>query len=106
MDEFVCVTVRGNPGEAEAAFKSRLTAFWTHMLRNREANYEQVFAEATGFEAADGVVTRQYMVESDGVTPLVAELAAAKFTFDEPDAEDTYSKYEAAPPDWFPIDHG
>ena len=106
MDEFVCVTVRAHPGEAEAAFKSRLTAFWTHMLRQREADYERVFAEATAFEDDHGVVTRQYMVAADGVGPLVAELSAAGFTFDEPDLEDTYSKYEAAPPDWFPIDHG
>jgi len=105
MEEYVCVTVRGEAGEAEAAFKGRLTAFWTHMLRQRPDDYEKVYAEATRFEDDGGTVTRQYMAQTDGVAPLLTELAAAGLAFDPPDEGDTYNKYEATPPDWFQLEH-
>ena len=105
MDEYLCATVKGNPGEAEAAFKGRLTAFWTHMLRARPDDYEKVYAEATKFEADAGVVTRQYMVQTDGVAGLLAELTAAGLAYDPPEEDETYSKYEATSPDWFQLEH-
>ena len=105
MEDYVCVTVRGTPGEAEAALKSRLTAFWTHMLRARPDDYEKVYAEATAFEASAGTVTREYMVQADGVAALLAELTAAGLAHDAPDEDETYSKYEATSPDWFQLEH-
>ena len=105
MDEYVSVTVTGTPGEAGAALKARLTAFWTHMLRSRPDDYEKVYAEATGFEAAGGTVTRQYLVRTDGVAVLLAELTGAGLGYDEPDEGETYSKYEATSPDWFQLEH-
>ena len=105
MEEYVCVTVRGTPGEAEAALKSRLTAFWTHMLRQKPDDYEKVYAEATAFESAGGAVTREYMVQVDGVAVLLAELTTAGLAFEPPDEDETYSKYEATSPDWFQLEH-
>ena len=105
MDEYVCVTLLGRSGEPESAFKSRLVAFWTHMLRNRPDAYERVYAEATEFEARGGRVSRQYMVEP-GVAPvLTAELAAAGIDVGPVDPDDLYSKAEASSSDWFQIEH-
>ena len=105
MEDYVCVTVRGTPGEAEGALKSRLTAFWTHMLRARPDDYEKVYAEATSFEASAGTATREYMVQANGVAALLTELTAAGLGYDPPDEDETYSKYEATSPDWFQLEH-
>ncbi|MGL6075146.1 MAG: hypothetical protein ACRC8S_13380 [Fimbriiglobus sp.] len=105
MEEFVCVTVLSEPGESEAAFKSRLTAFWTHMLRQRESTYEQVYSEATKFEADGDQLSRQYMVMPEGVEVLEAELKAAKIGHETIDVDDTYNKYEASGAGWFQLDH-
>ncbi len=104
-DEFACVTVTAAAGEPEAAFKSRLVAFWSHYLRSRPDDYERVYAEATAFETVAGRVTRQYMVEVAGVPTLTASLTEAGLAFDPVDMDDLYTRYEAAPPDWFQIEH-
>ena len=105
MDEFVRMTLLGNPGEAEAAFKGRLTAFWTHMLRQRPDDYEKVYAEATSFEVSDGRVGREYLIEGGVVAALTAELLANGIAHGPIDEDDTYSKYEATSPDWFQLEH-
>ena len=105
MEDYVCVTVRGTPGETEPGLKSRLTAFWTHMLRQKPDDYEKVYAETTAFESAGGAVTREYMVQVDGVAVLLAELTTAGLAFEPPDEDETYSKYEATSPDWFQLEH-
>ena len=105
MDEFVCLTMVGRPGEAEAAFKARLTAFWSHMIREKPDAYEQVYAEATEFEDEGDKVSRQYMVAVGTVAAVVA--AAAEMGVDSlpVDEDDVYSKDEASSSDWFQIDH-
>jgi hypothetical protein len=105
MTEYLCLTLLAHPAESEAAFKSRLTAFWTHMLRNRPDDYEKVFAEASHFGIEGGRVSRQYLVEADVIEAVAAELAAHDIPHAEVDRDDTYSKYEAATPDWFQIEH-
>ncbi len=50
MQEYVCLTLVGRSDEAEAAFKGRLVAFWTHLLRTRPDDYEKVYSEAVEFE--------------------------------------------------------
>jgi hypothetical protein len=105
MDEFVCLTVLAEPGESEAAFKSRLTAFWTHMLRTRPDEYERVYAEAKAFEMAGGRVSRQYMIQPDVADVLERELAGQKMGFEPIDADDLYSKAEASSSEWFQIPH-
>jgi hypothetical protein len=105
VDEYVILTVTGRPGEADAAFKARLTAFWTHVLRTRPDDYEGVYAEATRFGRAADAPSRQYFVSPDALDAIEAELAAAGVGHDPTDRDDLYSKYEASSPDWFQIDH-
>ncbi len=105
MDEYAILTVRGRPGEAEAEFKARLTAFWTQILRSRPDDYEQVYAEASRFGRDDDRATRQYMVGLDAVDAIAAELGAAALAFEPIERDDLYSKYEATSPDWFQLDH-
>ncbi len=105
MTEYLCLTLLANLGEAEAAFKARLTSFWTHMLRNKPDDYEKVYAEATRFASTDGRVSRQYMAEVDAMSVLIAELTASGIAFTAIDPDDVYSKYEASGSDWFQIEH-
>jgi len=105
VDEYLCLGVRSNPGEPEAEFKARLSTFWTHMLRNRPDDYEKVYAEGTKFEVEGGCVLRKYLVEADVIDVIEAELASSNLAYDATDRDDLYSKYEAAPPDWFWIEH-
>jgi hypothetical protein len=105
MNDYLCVTLMGNSGEGEAAFKARLAAFWTHMIRNRPDDYEKIYAEATRFGNDAGQVTRQYMVEVDVAEVLAAELISNGIAAAPIDLDDTYSKYEAVSPDWFQIEH-
>lgn len=105
MTEYLCLTVVGQPGEEEAAFKARLTAFWSYLLRNRPVDYQRVYAEATRFTTSGGRVARQYMVEAEAIDAITAALAEHGLGYDPVDREDTYSKYEATSPDWYQIEH-
>lgn len=105
MTEYLCLTVLANDGEPESAFKARLAAFWTHMLRNRPDDYEKVYAEATRFGSTSGRTSRQYMAEVEVVERLIAELGATGLTSAPVDPDDIYSRYEASGSDWFQIDH-
>jgi hypothetical protein len=105
VDDYLCLTLLARAGESEADFKSRLTAFWTHLLRTRPDDYARVYAEATRFGSTGGSVSRQYMVEAGVIDALTGELTAAGVAFEPPDPDDVYTKYEAAPPDWFWIEH-
>jgi hypothetical protein len=105
VTEYVCLTAVAAAGESEAAFKARLTAFWTHLLRTNPDQYERVYAEATRFGVDGGRATRQYLVEAGAAGAVTAELAAAGVEFVPVDPDDTYTKYEATSPDWFQLDH-
>jgi hypothetical protein len=105
MDEFVCLTLLAKPGEPEAAFKARLVAFWTHLLRTKPTDYESVYSEATAFEHEGGRVARRYMVAADGAAAVTAELAAAGIDHAPVDPDDLYSKAEASSREWFQIEH-
>lgn len=105
MTDYLCLTLLAAPDESEAAFKARLSAFWTHLLRNKPDDYEKVYAEATRFGRTQGRVSRQYMVEVDAIDAVTGELTANGITFAPVDRDDTYSKYEATSPDWFQIEH-
>lgn len=105
MTEYLCLTLVANAGESETAFKSRLTAFWTHLLRTQPGTYEAVFAEAKDFEAANGRVSRAYMVEASAAEAVASALAANGVATLPLDPDDTYSKYEASGSEWFQIPH-
>ena len=103
--DYLILAVRSRPGEAEAAFKARLAAFWSHLLRTREADFEKVYAEAVRSEPAGDALARHYLVEAGAIDVLEAELRTAGIDFAPADRDDLYSKYEAAPPHWFQLEH-
>lgn len=105
MDEYLCLTVVSRPSEPEAEFKSRLSAFWTTMLRAKPDDFEKVYAEAVAFERQADRLARRYLIEAGVAGVLESELPAAGLDHAPIDADDVYSKYEAAPPEWFWIEH-
>src|SRR5205823_14238607 len=74
MDEYLCLTLLSRPGESEGEFKSRLSAFWTRMLRERPADFEKVYAEAVAFERQTDRLSRKYLVEAGVIGVLEPEL--------------------------------
>ncbi len=105
VDELLCVTVVAEPGEAESAFRARLTQFWTHVLRNFPTEYESVFAESAGFGTEDGCVSRQYMVGTAGLATVLRELSSHKIQHLPVDEDEVYTRYEATGSEWFQIPH-
>lgn len=106
MDEYLCITLLSKPSEAEAGFASRLSAFWTHMLRNHESDFEKIYAESSAFEKKDDArLGRKYLIESDVATRLAAQLKSQSMEFEPIDDDEVYSKFEATPPEWFWIEH-
>ena len=75
------------------------------MLREQPAAFEKVYAEATEFEPHADRLGRKYLIEAGVADELDAALAAAGLDHQPIDPDDVYSKYEAAPPDWFWIEH-
>lgn len=103
--DYLCLTLLANTGEPESAFKARLTAAWTHLLRTAPDTYDAVYAEAKAFDITNGRVSRAYMVESDAADAVAAALAGQAVEAFPLDADDVYSKYEASGSDWFQIAH-
>jgi hypothetical protein len=105
MTEYLCVTLLARAGETEDAFKTRLTVFWTHLIRTQPDTYAAVFAEAKAFDTTDDRVSRAYMVEA-GAADAVAEALTTNGVEAAPvDADDVYTKYEASGSEWFQIAH-
>lgn len=105
MNDYLCLTLLAEPGETEAAFSARLAAFWTSLLRARPDVYARVYAEARAFASAAGRVSRQYMVEAGAADEVLAALGEHSVAYAPLDRDDTYTKYEAASPEWFQIPH-
>ncbi len=105
MDDYLCLTILSDPGEGEAGFKARLSTFWTVMLREQPDEFEKVYAEAVAFESHADRLSRKYLIESGAAEILESELRTAGLDLLPIDPDDLYSKYEAAPPEWFWIEH-
>lgn len=105
MTEYLCLTLLANAGEPEPAFKSRLTAFWSHLLRTEPDAYEALYAEATAFEVEGGRVSRRYMVEADAAEAVAEALRLGGVEVAPLDPDDTYTKYEASGSEWFQVEH-
>lgn len=105
MTEYLCLTLVANAGESEPAFKSRLTAFWSHLLRTQPDAYEALYAEATAFETSGGRPSRGYMVEASAAEAVAAALLAGGVEALPLDPDDTYTKYEASGSEWFQVEH-
>jgi hypothetical protein len=104
-NEYLCLTLVANASEAEAAFKARLTVFWTYLLRTAPDTYEAVFAEAKAFGVTGGRAAREYMVEANAAEAVSAALTANGIATLPLDPDDVYSKYEASGSEWFQIPH-
>jgi hypothetical protein len=105
MDDYLCLTVRSAAGESEAAFKARLSAFWTHMLRNHKVVFDKVYAETSSFATSNDRLSRRYLVEAEAADAVARQLRSLDLEHEPIDPDDVYSKYEAAPPEWFWIEH-
>jgi hypothetical protein len=104
-EEYLSLTVRSKPAENEAAFKTRLSHFWTVMLRDHKLEFEKVYAETVKFGSEDGCLTRQYLFESSIADLLEQQLLKADVEHHAIDRDDVYSKFEATPPEWMWIEH-
>lgn len=105
MDEYLCLTLLANAGESESAFKARLSEFWTGLCRRAPGTFEKVYAETVAFEPHGGRPGRKYLVEVVAADEIAAALRTAEMDHLPVDPDDLYSKYEAAPPEWFWIEH-
>ena len=105
MTEYLCLTLLAPTGETESAFKSRLTVFWSHLIRAQPDTYAAVYAEATHFGTTDGNVSRAYMVAADAAEAVVESLTANGIATSPLDPDDVYTKYEASSSEWFQIAH-
>jgi hypothetical protein len=105
VEEYVCVTLLGRAGEAEAAFSARLSAFWTGLLRRRPGDFEKVYAEATAFERRGDRPARQYLVCEEAVAVVRDEADAAGLEHAPVGPDDVLTRYEAVAPDWMQIEH-
>jgi hypothetical protein len=105
LEEYVCITVLSAPAESELDFSSRLSQFWTHLLRNHKADFEQVYAEKTAFDQHGNRLARQYLVLESVLPLLEAQFAKEGLGHDPVDTDEMYSKYEAVAPEWMQIEH-
>ena len=105
MTEYLCLTLLAHAGESEAAFKGRLTAFWSHLIRAAPDAYAAVYAEATHFGTSAGKVSRSYMVAADAADAVCVALTAHGVEALPMDTDDLYTKYEASGSEWFQIAH-
>ena len=105
MDEYVCLTLLSNAGEAPGEFSARLSRLWTRLLRSHPDEFEKVYAETTRFDSKGEHLSRQYLIQCD-IAPFLQEiLHAEKIGFEPLDTNETFSKYEGSPPDWMQIEH-
>jgi hypothetical protein len=105
MDDYICITVLAQLGEAEGDFSARLSRLWTHMLRDRKQDFEKVYAETTEFDDHGGRLSRQYLAQIDVLDLLETEMNSAGIDFEPVARDEVYSKYEATPPEWMQIEH-
>jgi hypothetical protein len=105
VDDHLCIEVRSKPGESKAEFHKRLIEFWSRLLRSRPDDYKRVYAESADANGGISTFSRKYLVHSEIAVLLEAELTRAGLDHEPIDRDDLYSKYEAAPPEWFQIPH-
>jgi hypothetical protein len=105
VSDYLCITVQSHPGESRDAFKSRLSAMWSKLLREDKDRFEKVYAETVAFEQLNSSWTRQYLAEESVADEIERRMLEAGIDFVPIDRDDKFSKYEAAPPEWMQIEH-
>ena len=103
--EYLCLTIVARYGESEPAFKTRISEFWSGIVRGNPDLFEKVYAETSAFEIHDKKPSRKYLVEAIAAGEVVQTMTAVGMDCLPLDSDDLYTKYEAAPPDWFWIEH-
>jgi hypothetical protein len=101
----ILLTILSHPAEPQADFSSRLSQFWTSLLRDHPNAFELVYAEAIAFEAADGRLNRRYLAHIDVADLLEERLRDQGLAHEAIDRDDLYTKYEATPSEWMQIEH-
>ncbi len=104
-EEYLCLTIVAEPGESESAFKTRISTFWSGVVRREPDLFERVYAETTAFELEKGRLSRKYLVEAAAAEKVAQLMTGSSLETLPLDPDDLYTKYEAAPPDWFWIEH-
>ena len=105
MEMFQGIVVAGHEAEKETQFSSRLSQFWTKILRSHPEQFEAVYAESSEFGCQNGCPTRQYAVDPEVVLFLRDQLEEAGIKLLPVDPDDTYTRFEAVAPDWWQIEH-
>jgi len=105
VDDHLCIEVRSKSGESKAEFNKRLIEFWSRLLRTRPDDYKRVYAESADADGGVSTFSRKYLVHVEVAEVLETELANGGLEHKPIDRDDLYSKYEAAPPEWFQIPH-
>jgi hypothetical protein len=105
VEEFVCLSVRSKPGETVEQFSTRLSQFWSAMLREIPDDFEKVYAESIKWESEHHFWIRKYLVEGEVIPTLESRFQTAGVDYLPIDLSDVYSKYEAVPSEWMQIEH-
>ena len=105
MDMFQGIELAGLPNESESLFSTRLSRFWTGILRLYPEQFEAVYAESSEFGRNDNRPTRQYAVEFAVVLFLQEQLEKVGIELLPVDPDNTYTRHEAVAPDWWQIEH-
>lgn len=105
LEEYQGIVVAGHENESQLRFSSRLSQFWTVILRQHPEQFEGVYAESSEFGSEGNKPTRQYAVDPAVVAFLGEQLADAGIELLPVDPDETYTRYEAVAPDWWQIEH-
>lgn len=105
MDEFQGLTALGLVGELHQAFSTRLSGFWTDILRQAPNLFVKIYGEATQFEEESGQLSRKYAVVPSCVDDILARAKMYGINFLPPDPYDTLNRHEVVNPEWWQIKH-
>lgn len=105
IDEFVRIVAISQSGESQESFSARLSEFWTHMLRDFKADFENVYAEKIEFELDQRRFQRDYLCREEVVALVLREMKSAQVDYLPVDTDDRWNKYEAVASEWMQIEH-
>ena len=105
MDEYARIVLISRENEPSENFNRRLIALWSYMLRAHPGQYEKVYAESAAIDEVGTRLHREYLVAAEILAEIEKALAIHEMAYEPIDADDLYSKFEAAPPNWFLVPH-
>jgi len=105
LEDYLGISLQSTVAESEIGFSSRLSGFWTEMLRKHPTQFEGVFAESVKFEKRNDTLIRHYLVHKNNIDFIANRLKDVGISYLDINREDFFSKYEASSPDWWQIEH-